>query len=75
MAIGGSDLFRVIVLHGVFVPGARSGARGYTVPNGKNALGPLRAYDITRTGCRAPFSNANAHTGCDGITNSERADR
>lgn len=61
MAIGCSDLFRVIVLHGVFVPGTaavqrRNGcgldAIRRRIRNSKNALGPLRAYTtlLSRTG-------------------------
>lgn len=53
MAIRGSDLFRVIVLRGVFVPGTaavqrtrwmhRAGPKR-RIRNGKNTLGPFRAH-------------------------------
>lgn len=82
-AIGCSDLFRVIVLHGVFVPGTLQRCNGCG-PDGRDDASEtarthlghsarIRHYSLGPALSRAPFSNVNpAHTGCDGITNSER---
>jgi len=66
---GGSDLFRVIVLHGVFVPAPGTAARRMCtvrlrIRNDGNALGPHRAYATLPRDrlSRAPFSNANPRT-------------
>lgn len=69
MAIGGSDLFRVIVLHEVFVPrtaevqcGGCTARTRQRIRNGKNVLGPLRAYTTLLSDrlSSASFSNVNS---------------
>lgn len=65
MAIGGSDLFRVIVLHGVFVPrtaAAQRGCSGCTGDASETARTHLdRAYTTLLSDrlSSAPFSNVN----------------